>query len=52
VVLREGKVLAAEVPPFLNKQLANVPEDAYLITKDGYKKLTVDFGSGDIYVKA
>jgi len=50
-VLKERMVIAVEVPSFFEKRLANMPEDAYLITKDGYEKLTADFGPGDIYVK-
>jgi len=51
VVVKEGMVLAVEVPSFFEKRLANMPEDTYLITKDGYERLTADFGPGDIYVK-
>ena len=51
-VLREGMVIAVEIPCFLEHKLANMPEDTYLITKGGSEKLTKDFGSGDIYVKA
>jgi len=51
VVLRKGMVLAIEIPSFFERRLANMPEDAYLITEDGYEILTADFGPGDIYVK-
>jgi len=51
VVLKEGMVLAVEVFSFFEKKIANMPEDTYLITKDGFEKLTKDFGPGDIYVK-
>jgi len=50
-VLREGMVLALEIPSFIGKRIANMPEDTYLITKDGFEKLTKDFGPGDLYVK-
>lgn len=51
VVVREGMVLSVEVPSFFGKQLANMPEDVYLITKDGHEKLSIDFGPMDIYIK-
>ncbi len=51
VALKEGMVIAIEIPSFFEGRLANMPEDAYLITKDGHEKLTADFGPGDIYVK-
>lgn len=50
-VLQEGMVISVEVPSFYEKQLANMPEDTYLITKDGYERLTKDLGPGDLYVK-
>ncbi len=50
-VLKEGMVIAVEIPAFFEKRLANMPEDTYLITKNGYERLTKDFGPGDIYVK-
>jgi len=51
VLLREGMVIAVEIPSFYERQLANMPEDVYLITREGYERLTNDFGPGDIYVK-
>ena len=51
VMVREGMVLSVEVPSFFEKQIANMPEDVYLVTKDGYEKLTIDFGTMDIYIK-
>ena len=50
-VLKKGMVLDIEIPSFFEKRLANMPEDAYLITEDGYELLTPEFGPGDIYVK-
>jgi Xaa-Pro aminopeptidase len=51
VVIKEGMVLAIEIPSFHGRKFMNMPEDGYLITKDGFEKLTLDFGPGDIYVK-
>jgi len=49
--MREGMVIAVEIPSFYVKKLMNMPEDAYLITKEGFEKLSIDLGPGDIYVK-
>jgi hypothetical protein len=31
--------------------MANMPEDVYLITKNGFDKLSKDFGPMGIYIK-
>ena len=51
-VLKEGMTIAVEIPLFdTNGKMANMPEDVYLITKDGFDKLSKDFGPMDIYIK-
>jgi Xaa-Pro dipeptidase len=51
-VIREGMTISLEIPVFdKNGKMANMPEDVYLITKDGFDKLSKDFGPMDIYVK-
>jgi len=50
-IIREGMIIAVEVPSFYERSFANMPEDTYLITKDGFEKLTMDLGPGDAYVK-
>lgn len=51
-VLKEGMTISLEIPVFdTNGKLANMPEDVYLITKDGFDKLSKDFGPMDIYIK-
>ena len=50
-LIREGMVIAIEIPSFYGRNFANMPEDAYLITKDGFEKLTTDLGPDDVYVK-
>ena len=51
-VIKEGMVISVEVSGVAeNRQLANMPEDVYLITKSGFEKLTTDLGDPDISVK-
>jgi len=50
-VIKEGMIISIEIPSFDGKKFVNMPEDTYLITEDGFDKLTKDFGPGDIYVK-
>lgn len=51
-VIREGMVISVEISTVVEDgRLANMPEDVYLITKNGFDKLTEDFGPADIYVK-
>jgi Xaa-Pro dipeptidase len=51
-VLKEGMTISLEIPVFdKNGKMANMPEDVYLITKDGFDKLSKDFGPMDIYIK-
>ncbi len=51
-VIKEGMTISLEIPVFdKNGKMANMPEDVYLITKDGFDKLSKDFGPMDIYVK-
>jgi len=46
---REARLVTRTI--YIATKLANMPEDVYFITKDGFDKLTRDFGTGDIYVK-
>jgi Xaa-Pro dipeptidase len=51
-VLREGMTISLEIPVFdTNGKIANMPEDVYFITEDGFDKLSKDFGPMDIYIK-
>lgn len=50
-VIREGMIIALEVPSYFNNTFANMPEDTYLITADGYEKLSSDLGPLDTYVR-
>lgn len=53
VVLEENMTIAIEIP-VLNPEtgkICNMPEDVYLITNDGFDKLSKDFGPMDIYIK-
>jgi Xaa-Pro aminopeptidase len=51
-VLKQGMTISLEIPVFdTNGKMANMPEDVYLITKDGFDKLSKDFGPMDIYIK-
>lgn len=50
-VIREGMVVAVEVPSYHQNTFANMPEDTYLITKDGFEKLSSGLGPIDTYVK-
>ena len=51
-VIKEGMTISLEIPVFdKNGKMANMPEDVYLITKDGFDKLSKDLGPMDIYVK-
>jgi len=51
-IVKEGMTISLEIPVFdKNGKMANMPEDVYLITKDGFDKLSKDFGPMDIYVK-
>ena len=46
---REARLVTRTI--YIATKLANMPEDVYFITKDGFDKLTRDFGTGDIYVE-
>ena len=51
-VLREGMTISLEIPVFDKKgKMANMPEDVYLISKNGFDKLSKDFGPMGIYIK-
>jgi Xaa-Pro aminopeptidase len=51
-ILKEGMTISVEIPIFdIKGKMANMPEDVYLITKDGFEKLSKDFGPMDIYIK-
>jgi len=50
--LREGMVIAVEVPSYHDGTFANMPEDTYIITANGFEKLSGALGSTDTYVKA
>jgi len=50
-VIREGMVIAVEVPSYHGRTFANMPEDTYVITSNGYEKLSSDLGPIDTYVK-
>jgi len=50
--LKEGMTISLEFAvKDSNGKTANMPEDVYLITKDGFDKLSKDFGPMDIYIK-
>jgi Xaa-Pro aminopeptidase len=51
IPLQEGMVISVEIPAFYKGMEANMPEDAYLITRDGFEKLSMDLGPMDIYIK-
>jgi len=51
VVIREGMTISVEISTVAeDKRLANMPEDVYLITKDGFEVLTKELGPGGIYI--
>lgn len=50
-VIREGMVVAVEVPSYYDGRFANMPEDTYVITSGGFEKLSKDLGPTDAYVK-
>ena len=50
-VLKEGMVVAVEVPSYHERAFANMPEDTYIITNDGYEKLSMDLGPTETYVR-
>jgi Xaa-Pro aminopeptidase len=50
-ILKEGMVVAVEVPSYHERAFANMPEDTYIITKDGYEKLSMDLGPTETYVR-
>lgn len=50
-VLKPGMIVAVEVPSYHDKTFANMPEDTYLITNDGYEKLSIDLGPTETYIR-
>ncbi len=50
-IMKEGMVISVEIGAFYRGQATNFPEDGYLITKDGFEKLTKNLGPMDIYIK-
>lgn len=51
-VIREGMVVAVEVPSYYDRTFANFPEDTYVITSNGYEKLSKDLGPIGTYIKS
>jgi len=52
VVIREGMTISVEISAVApDKRLVNMPEDVYLITRDGFELISKDFGPGGIYIK-
>ncbi|MDP6563575.1 MAG: Xaa-Pro peptidase family protein [Alphaproteobacteria bacterium] len=49
--LREGMVVAVEVPSFHGSKFANMPEDTYIVTSTGFEKLSDGMGSTETYIK-
>lgn len=50
-VIREGMIIAIEVPSYFNKTFANMPEDSYLVTANGFERLSSDLGPIGSYIK-
>lgn len=50
-VLKAGMVVAVEVPSYHERTFANMPEDTYVITEDGYEKLSIDLGPTETYIR-
>jgi Xaa-Pro aminopeptidase len=50
-VLRAGMVVAVEVPSYYSGGFANMPEDTYAITENGFEKLSSDLGPTDAFVR-
>lgn len=51
-LIREGMTISVEISSVAkDKRLANMPEDVYLITKDGFELLSKEFGPGGIYIQ-
>jgi Xaa-Pro aminopeptidase len=51
-VIKEGMVISVEISSVAaDKRLVNMPEDLYLITKDGFELLSKEFGPGGIYIQ-
>jgi len=52
IVIKEGMVISVEISSVAaDKRLVNMPEDVYLITKDGFELLSKEFGPGGIYIQ-
>jgi len=52
VVIRGGMTISVEIASVAeDKRLVNMPEDVYLITKDGWELITREFGPGGIYIQ-
>ena len=52
VVMKEGMVISIEISSVApDKRLVNMPEDLYLLTKDGFELLSKEFGPGGIYIQ-
>ena len=52
VVIREGMVFSIEVSTVAeDRRLVNMPEDVYLLTKDGFELLTKELGPAGIYIQ-
>ena len=50
-VIQEGMIFALEVPSYFENTFANMPEDTYLITANGYEKLSSDLGPLDTFIR-